>query len=69
MKLVTKAQAATILGVTVRTIDNLINSGELPRPHRIGRRAYWLEEEFKEFLLHRLSHIANSAIETESERL
>ncbi|WP_407922825.1 helix-turn-helix transcriptional regulator [Acidihalobacter aeolianus] len=42
----TKADVASYLGVTIRTVDNLVLRGELPGPQHIGRRVYWLKEEF-----------------------
>jgi len=59
MKLLTRQDAAKILGVTVRTLNNLIHSRELPPPKRIGRRVYWLEDEFESFLRKRLSQHMN----------
>lgn len=46
MELLSKADVASYLGVTIRTIDNLVLRGELPPPRHIGRRVYWLKEEF-----------------------
>jgi excisionase family DNA binding protein len=56
MILFNKSDAAEYLGVTVRTIDNLIASGELPPPKPLGRRVYWLREEFECFIKQALSH-------------
>jgi excisionase family DNA binding protein len=56
MELYSKADAAEIFGVTVRTIDNLIASGELPPPKSMGRRVYWIKEEFESFIKQALSH-------------
>jgi excisionase family DNA binding protein len=35
---------ATYLGVSTRTVRNLVRRGELPVPIRIGRRRFWLKE-------------------------
>lgn len=55
MELITKQQAAQILGVTLRTVNNLVHTEELPQPKKIGRRVYWIKEEFEVFLHARLS--------------
>lgn len=55
MELITKQKAAGILGVTVRTLNNLIAADELPQPKKIGRRVYWIKDEFEGFLRTRLS--------------
>lgn len=55
MKLLTRQDAAEILGVTERTLNNLVHAGELPPPQRLGRRVYWLADEFEAFLRDRLS--------------
>ncbi len=38
---ITKEQAAEILSVSKRTIDNWIADSTLPPPTAIGRRVYW----------------------------
>lgn len=37
---------AKYLGVSTRTVRNLVKSGGLPPPIRIGRRQFWLKEKF-----------------------
>jgi predicted DNA-binding transcriptional regulator AlpA len=49
-KLVTPADAAAVLGVSVKTISNYIRDGLLPRPVRFGSRDYWHPAEFEAFL-------------------
>lgn len=55
MDLITKQEVAAKLGVTVRTVDNLVYRGELPAPKHIGRRVYWIKEEFDRYLRQCLS--------------
>ncbi len=40
-KLVTKADAAAIFGVCVKTIDNYVSDELLPPPIGFASRAYW----------------------------
>lgn len=49
-KLITKARAADIFGVDVKTIDNRINAGKLPAPTRWGSKEYWHPADFEAFL-------------------
>jgi len=51
-KLVTKAHAAEIFGVCVKSIDNYIAQGLLPRPVAFASREYWHPEVFEAFLAH-----------------
>jgi predicted DNA-binding transcriptional regulator AlpA len=39
--LLTKAELAALLRVTMRTIDNYVKSKAIPKPVRVGRRALW----------------------------
>lgn len=41
--LLTKKQFAEKLGISIRTIENLVQAGELPAGVRIGRYVYWSE--------------------------
>ena len=41
---------ARYLGVTTRTVRNLIKSGALPPPIRIGRTQFWLKDKFTRWL-------------------
>ena len=54
MKLFTRQAAAETLGVTVRTIINLEMRGEIPPARHIGRRVYWSEDVFVNWLRERL---------------
>jgi len=49
-RLVTKAHAAEIFGVCVKTVDNYIAQGLLPRPVAFASREYWHPEVFADFL-------------------
>jgi predicted DNA-binding transcriptional regulator AlpA len=46
----TKEAVAAVLECTTRTIENMVNSGELPRPIRIAGRAFWHPEVFYTWL-------------------
>lgn len=48
--LITKAQIAEYLGVTVRSVDRYVASGELPNPIRIGGRLRWRQQSILDFL-------------------
>ncbi len=51
MELLTKADAAMLLGVHIRTIENMILRNELPRPKSLGRRVHWLKHDFEAHLI------------------
>lgn len=50
--------AAEILGISLTTLDALVDSGALPAPKPLGgsRRVYWLPEEFEDHLRLMLSN-------------
>jgi predicted DNA-binding transcriptional regulator AlpA len=50
LKLVTKADAAEIFRVSVKTIDNYIKNGKLPKPVPFASKEYWHSDDFKAFL-------------------
>jgi len=39
--LLDKQQAARTLGISIRTVDNLVKAGDFPPGVRIGRFLYW----------------------------
>lgn len=43
-------EVAKYLGVSTRTIRALIRRSELPPPIRIGRRQFWLKDNFTSWL-------------------
>ena len=45
-KLITKEEAAELLSVSKRTINNWIADGTMPKPVTVGRRIYWHPETF-----------------------
>lgn len=49
LNLVTKADAADIFGVCVKTIDNHSKLGILPRPIQFASKEYWHPDDFREF--------------------
>lgn len=49
-RLLSKADAAAVFGVCLKTIDNYIESGLLPRPVQFASKAYWHPEEFQSFI-------------------
>jgi hypothetical protein len=54
-KPVTKSDAAVLLGVCTKTIDNYVREGLLPQPARLGGRDLWLPEVFYSHLRHALT--------------
>ena len=44
LQLLDKKQLAKRIGVSVRTIENLVKAGEFPAGVRIGRFVYWTEK-------------------------
>lgn len=46
----TKEAVAAVLDCTTRTIENMVNSGELPAPVRIAGRVFWHPEVFYTWL-------------------
>ena len=51
---ITKEDAATILSVSKRTIDNWLADGTIVEPSNIGRRVYWHPDIFYSWLNERL---------------
>ncbi len=51
---ITKQLAASVLSVSVRTIDTWIADGTIIAPHKIGRRIYWHPDVFSRWLSERL---------------
>jgi hypothetical protein len=49
-KLITKARAADVFGVDVKTIDNYIKAGKLPAPKQFVSKEYWHPDDFEAFL-------------------
>jgi len=47
---VNQHDVAKYLGVSTRTVRNLIERGELPPPIRIGRNQFWLKDRFTGWL-------------------
>lgn len=47
---ITKEQAAEILGVSIRSIENYVSEGEMPAPAHLGRRVYWHPDIFYSWL-------------------
>lgn len=46
----TKSDVAEVLGVSIRTIENLVKSERMPAPGHIGGRALWHPELFYSWL-------------------
>lgn len=51
---ITKEDAARILSVSKRTIDNWLADGTIVQPKSIGRRLYWHPDAFYQWLDERL---------------
>ena len=49
-RLVTKADAAGVFGVCVKTIDNYIKEGLLPKPVQFASKEFWHPEDFRLFI-------------------
>lgn len=49
-RLVTKADAAGVFGVCMKTIDNYIKEGLLPRPVQFASKEYWHPGDFQAFI-------------------
>lgn len=47
---VTKAELATLLRISTRTITNYVTAGTLPKPAKIGRKALWAKDTLLQFL-------------------
>jgi excisionase family DNA binding protein len=43
-------EVAKYLGVTTRTVRNLVKRGVLPPPIRLGRKQFWLKRNFAHWL-------------------
>lgn len=43
MKLLTKDEICTQLGVSPRCLENMIQRGEFPPPTRLGKKNYWTD--------------------------
>lgn len=43
--LITRQEAASLLRVSLRTLDNLIERGQMPRPVRLGGRRLFFHRE------------------------
>lgn len=54
-KPLSKHDVAEILGVSIRTVENWVNEGELPAPMKLGNRVYWHPNVFYAWLDRRLS--------------
>lgn len=49
-KPLTKDEVAEILGVSIRTVENYVNDGQMPAPASLGRRVYWHPDLFYAWL-------------------
>lgn len=58
--LVTQAYIAHVLGVTARTVRNMVVRNELPGPIQMGRRVYWVAGVLRTYM--------REAAEREAER-
>lgn len=53
-KPLSKNDVADVLGVSVRTLENWVNEGNLPAPAKLGNRCYWHPKTFYAWLERRL---------------
>ena len=49
-KLMTKEEVARYLRIAVRTLDYWVETGNFPRPLKLGRRCLWPEKEVADHL-------------------
>lgn len=53
-EILSREQVASRLGISLSTLNRLVNAGELPPGKRIGRkRVVWIEEDVVEWLRER----------------
>lgn len=69
LKLVTKADAAAIFSVCVKSIENYIAQGLLPPPIQFASKEYWHPEHFIAFLDERFKPAATSVISHAAQTL
>jgi hypothetical protein len=69
LKLITKADAAACFGVCVKTIDNYVDQGLLPRPVAFASKEYWHPDDFREFLAQRFKRPHDEATSLPSSPL
>ena len=51
VKLLTKTDAAEVMGCSIRTLENWIAAGQFPRPVKIGPRLVrWRPEDLQEWV-------------------
>jgi excisionase family DNA binding protein len=48
--LLTREEAAKALDVSLVTLAQWVKDGRIPKPKKIGKRVYFLRDQFKEFL-------------------
>lgn len=61
IKPLNKQDVAAAIGCSVRNVEILVKSGELPQPAHIGRRVFWHPEIFYSWLDARLRHASPAA--------
>lgn len=54
----TKSDVAEVLGVSIRTIENLVKSQRMPAPGHVGGRALWHPEIFYSWLDNELRQVS-----------
>lgn len=63
----TKDDVANVLGVSVRTIENLVSAGIMPTPGRIGGRVLWHPNVFYTWLDQALRASSGDHLASEDE--
>ncbi|MBP9151286.1 MAG: helix-turn-helix domain-containing protein [Flavobacteriales bacterium] len=48
--LLTRDEVARILDISMPTLNQWEKDGSIPKPKRIGKRVYWLRNDFMDFL-------------------
>lgn len=57
MKLIKARELANILGVTISTVYNLENAGQLPQSVKFGKSRRWDVDEVRSFLKDKKSEV------------
>lgn len=50
-KMLTKDELATLLAISIRTLQRKLDLGEVPAPLRIGKSVRWVRSQIEEWIL------------------
>ena len=51
LKMLSKNEIASLLGVSIRTVQRKQDLGEIPAPVRIGKSVRWVRSQIEEWIL------------------